>query len=334
MVRLKYDQLKQEFIRVLLSRGFEPDVANESAIIFADTTLDGVYSHGVNRFPKVISYLDKGYINPKAKPTLVSALGAIEKWDGNLGMGNVNAKIAMDRTLELSKTYGIGAVALRNTNHWMRGSTYGIQAANQGFAAICWTNTLPNMPAWGSTRPNIGNNPLVIAIPREKGMVLFDAAMSQFSYGKMETTRLANQQLPFPGGYNLKGELTTDPAEILKSWRVLPIGLWKGSGLSIVLDLLAASLAEGDSTAKIGSKGGDEYGVSQVFIAINLYALTSKESIERLIDETIEELHASNNIDGFKKVRYPGEGTWERRKENLEKDIPVEEEIWKTILSL
>jgi 3-dehydro-L-gulonate 2-dehydrogenase len=334
MVRLSYDQLKQEFIRILLSRGFEPEVANDSATIFADTTLDGVYSHGVNRFPKVISFIDNGYIDPKAKPTLISALGAIEKWDGNLGMGNINAKIAMDRTLELAKIHGIGAVALRNTNHWMRGSTYGIQAADQGFAAICWTNTLPNMPAWGSTRPNIGNNPLVIAIPRQKGMVLFDAAMSQFSYGKMETTKLANQQLPFPGGYNLKGELTTDPAEILQSWRVLPIGLWKGSGLSIVLDLLAASLAEGDTTANIGTKGGVEYGVSQVFIAMNLYSLTSKESIEQLIDETIEELHASSNVDGSETVRYPGEGTWERRKENLEKGIPVEEEIWETILAL
>ena len=59
----------------------------------------------------------------------------------------------------------MGAIALANTNHWMRGGTYGWQAAEAGLFGICWTNTLANLPAWGTASPVLGNNPLVIGIP-------------------------------------------------------------------------------------------------------------------------------------------------------------------------
>ena len=70
---------------------------------------------------------------------------------------------------------------------------------------------------------------------------MVDCALSQFSYGKLESTRLAGRQLPVPGGCDEDGQLTTDPAAIEKSGRALPIGYWKGSGLSILLDLIATS---------------------------------------------------------------------------------------------
>ena len=80
---------------------------------------------------------------------------------------------------------------------------------------------------------------------------MIDCAVSQFSYGKIEDCRLKGLKLPVPGGYDTKGELTTDPSEIEKTWRVLPMGYWKGSGLSIVLDLIATVLTDGNSVSKI-----------------------------------------------------------------------------------
>ena len=119
----------------------------------------------------------------------------------------------------------------------MRGGTYGWLAAENGCIGICWSNTMPNMPAWGGADRKIGNNPLIMAVPRSNGEhAMVDCAVSQFSYGKIEDCRLRGVQLPVPGGYDTKGELTTDPAEIEKTWRVLPMGYWKGSGLSIMLD--------------------------------------------------------------------------------------------------
>ena len=75
----------------------------------------------------------------------------------------------MARAIALARAHGIGCVALANTNHWMRGGSYGWQAADAGVIGICWTNTLANLPPWGAADPRIGNNPLVIAVPRAAG---------------------------------------------------------------------------------------------------------------------------------------------------------------------
>ena len=109
-----------------------------------------MYSHGYQRFPRVMDYIQKGYIDVNAVPEKITGFGAVERWDGHLGMGNLNAKMAMQRAVELAAQLGIGMVAMSNTNHWMRGGAYGWQAAEAGCIGICWTNTCPNMPAWGA----------------------------------------------------------------------------------------------------------------------------------------------------------------------------------------
>ena len=132
-------------------------------------------------------------------------MGAIERWDGHRGFGPLNAKRAMDRACELAKENGIGCVALGNNNHWMRGGTYGWLAADHGCIGICWSNTMPNMPAWGGLNRKIGNNPLIMAVPRSNGEhAMIDCAVSQFSYGKIEDCRLKGLKLPVPGGYDTR----------------------------------------------------------------------------------------------------------------------------------
>ena len=334
-MRISQEDMIQEFKRVLVSKGFSENDAFESAKLFTENSLDGVYSHGVNRFPRVVSYIDKGYIDVKAKPEKVSSIGAFERWDGKLGMGNLNAKLAMERAIELSKEFGIGLVAIGNTNHWMRGGAYGWQAANAGCVGICWTNTLPNMPAWGGKDRRIGNNPFVIAVPKSNGQhLVVDMAMAQFSYGKIEETKFKGAQLPVAGGYDRNGELTTDPEEIEATWRVLPIGFWKGSGMSIALDLVAAILSAGMSTTDIGKKCEDEYGLSQVLIAIDPRHFNTEEFTDDVINRVIEDVKGSIPVTEGSNIRYPGERDYQTRLENLKDGIPVLPEIWETIKAL
>ena len=263
-MRVAYETMLAEFERVLKKYGFTADRAHDAAEIFAQNSLAGVFSHGLNRFPVAVDYLKKGEIDPAAEAECVASFGSMERWDGHRGFGPLNAKRAMDRAVELAKQNGIGLVALGNNNHWMRGGTYGWQAADAGCIGICWSNTCPNMPAWGARDNHIGNNPLILAVPRSNGEhVMVDCALSQFSYGKLETTRLAGKQLPVVGGYDEEGNLTTDPAAIEKTRRMIPIGYWKGSGLSILLDMIATILTNANSVAKIGTFG-DEIGLSSI----------------------------------------------------------------------
>ena len=94
-MRIPFDELKATFEEILKSRGIKEETARISAENFAASSADGVYTHGVNRFPKVISYLERGLINGNGEPERVFSMGAVERWDGHMGLGNVNAKKAM-----------------------------------------------------------------------------------------------------------------------------------------------------------------------------------------------------------------------------------------------
>lgn len=334
-MRIAYETMIQTFTDILERRHLTTQDAALTAKIMADNSLDGVYTHGVNRFPKLVEYIDEGYIDIKAKPECILSAGAFERWNGHLGIGVLNARSAMARAIELASEHSVGIVALANTNHWMRGGAYGWQAADAGCVGICWTNTRPNMPAWGGADKKIGNNPFVLAVPRSDGRhVVVDMAMSQFSYGKIEEARLHGKKLPVAGGYDTSGNMTDDPIEIEKTMRVLPTGFWKGSSMSIALDLIAALLSAGLTTSEVGRRYVEEYGLSQVFIAIDQKKFNTPEFSDELIESVIQDLKTSVPMVEDATLRYPGERDYNVRVAQLESGIQVVPEVWEKILGL
>lgn len=329
-IRVKAEDMEGEFFRILTSRGFVEEKARLCAKVFTDNSLEGVYTHGVNRFPRFIEYVDAGFVKPCEEATLAHSSGAIEQWDGRFGAGPVNAIKCTDRALVLSDQFGVGCVALSHTNHWMRGGAYGWRAAKAGYGFIAWTNTTANTPAWGSIEPRLGNNPLIMAIPYEGEAVVLDMAMSQYSYGAMELYRMRGEKLPVPGGYDQEGNLSDDPARVLATRRALPVGYWKGSALSLLLDLLATILGGGQSTAGI-SRLPEESDVSQVFIAFNLSRLSHAGAIPSLVRQVIDDYAQSATESGSGRLRYPGEKAVRLREDNSVNGIPVEDSIWQSI---
>ncbi len=329
---IPFDKLKQTLKAVLDSRDFAEESSELIANLFSESSLDGYHSHGVNRFAEFIKNVDKGVINPRALPQKEQSFGAIERWDGHRGAGPSNAWICMDRAMALARKYTIGCLALRNTNHWMRGGSYGWQAAEGNCMAICFTNTMPNMPPWGGTTPTTGNNPLIMAVPRKDGHVVMDISLSQFSYGKLWQHKLQEKPLPFPGGYDADGNLTTDPAEIIATRRILQTGYWKGSGLSVMIDLLASLLSAGQTTADIGKEEA-ETGLSQVFLCFDQEQLNSSDDHQDMVNRVIEHFTGSVPENG-KSVHYPGEQTRARRQQALQNGIEVADEIWEKVVGL
>jgi 3-dehydro-L-gulonate 2-dehydrogenase len=328
MTRISYQELHRVLRTILIDIGFSIERAESCAKLFADATCDGVHSHGLNRFPRFIEMVRLGIIDIQAVPVLEKSSGALEQWNGNRGPGNLNAQFCMDRAIELSRLHGVGCAALSNTNHWMRGGSYGWQAADAGVIGICWTNTLPNLPPWGSDERRLGNNPLVIAVPRESGHVVLDMAMSQFSYGALESYRMRNEQLPVFGGFDSKGRLTDDAAAIEESGRPLPIGFWKGSGLAVMLDLMAVALSGGLATHQIPPDSLKETSLSQVFLALTFPAADRARLIDKIVEFTCDARAIGE------KVRYPGERTLEIRRENLTEGISVDTTIWETVVKM
>lgn len=333
MQRVSFKEMHKQLLRVLLKLGFSAERADLCATLFAEASRDGIYSHGLNRFPRFVKYIQKGYVNVNKKPTLIGSLSCLETWDGQLGPGNLNAQFCMDRAIELARNNGLGCVAIRNTNHWMRAGAYGWQAANAHCIGMCWTNTEPNMPAWGAKESVLGNNPLVLAVPRKDGHIVLDMAMSMFSYGKMNSYKLLGEELPFDGGFDYDGNLTKDPGVIKDTFLALPIGYWKGAGLSLMLDLIASILSGGRTSKEIGELP-DEFGVSQVFIAIDISNKSQKALAEKITNEIVEYLHNAGTFKSGDEVLYPGERVLRTRQENLEKGIPVEPIYWQQIVKM
>ena len=328
-MRIPHQEVIQILTEIFLKYGFAKEKADLCAALFAKASLEGVPSHGLDRVPVFLKMIRSKFVFPDKEAEMMDTFGFFERWTGHLGPGMLNARICMDRAIELSKEFGIGLIALQNTNHWMRAGNYGWQAVEAGCIGVCFTNTKPNMPAWGGREPKLGNNPLVIAIPRSQGHIVLDMAMSQFSYGKMNTFLRAGKEMPFEAGFDQKGKLSKSPAEIIEHELALPIGLWKGAGLSLVLDMLATVLSGGQATHQVG-ESGEEFGLSQVFICLDPIKLGMSWSDEKL-DSIISELKSSATFAG-NEVRYPGEKIPEIRRENVEKGIPVDEQVWEKIM--
>jgi len=332
MHRLAFEKIEEILFDILKNHDFSEKRARLIAKTHTQSSCDGVYSHGLNRFPLFMDYVERGWIDVTAEPERVGSFGALERWDGKLAPGVSNAHHCTERAIELAREHTLGCVALRNTNHWMRGGTYGWQAAEEGKIALCFTNTKPNMPPWGGRENRIGNNPFVIAIPRKKGHVVLDMATSQFSFGKINTYKLKNESLPFAGGWDKEGNLTKNPEKILATGQAVPAGYWKGSALTMVLDMLAALLSAGKPTHEIDDN--KEVGICQVFICIDPEKFSNRDLKDQLLDDIISYVHDVPARKQGDRTFYPGEQTLATRNDHLENGIPVSESVWEAIMGL
>lgn len=336
-MRLSFQEIFEETKRIFVKYGMSEDKAETCARIHTESTYDGIYSHGTNRVARFVDYIKKGWVDINAEPALVNEFGALKVYDGNMGPGVLNALFATDEAIALADTYGIGMVGLKNTTHWMRGGTYGLYAANKGYIAITWTNTESVMPPWGGKEVRLGNNPFVMALPGAEGSpaLQLDMAISQYAYGKLQVTRLAGKKLPFPGGFDKDGNITDDPGAIEESMRIMPIGYWKGSSFSFMLDLLGSVLTGGIGAADLDKKGmGSCGGASQIFIVIDPKKTCGKEYMDELINKAIAHVKSSAPSEKSTGIFTPGEDYVQFRKDHDEKGIFVDDSIWEEMKSL
>lgn len=335
MARIRFEEMQATIKAAFVIAGMPDEKAGICARIHTESSRDGVYSHGLNRVERFVDYIGKNWVDVNAEPVLALGLGAMEIYNGNMGPGVLNAIFAMNRATEIAAMSGFGIVSLNNTTHWMRGGSYGWQAAEKGFVGICWTNTESCMPPWGAKSESIGNNPFVMAVPRQGGHLVLDMAMSQYSYGKLQVTRMKNQGLPYPGGFDQEGNLTDIPGEIEQTRRILPMGYWKGSGFAILLDVISALLSGGLTTAAIDQHGKGSCGsCCQVFIAIDPLKINSREFIDHALEQTIAQIKGSAPANDGGEIFYPGEQSLKTRSENMELGIPVDDGVWARVKEL
>ena len=316
-----------------LERYLDHQTAQRFAEIFAGNSLDGVYSHGMNRFPRYMADMESGVCDAKVlEAERVSGIGGLEVWDAHFGVGPLIAQQMTQRAIELAKTHGIACVALRNNSHWLRAGRYGLMMADAGMMGMCMTNTCLNLVAYGAKEPSTGNNPITFAVPRRAGSLVMDMAVSQYAFGKLEIMAQEGGMLDMPCGYDLEGGETNDPKKILESKLMMPMALWKGSALSIMIDLMVSMLSLGRTSLEIGMPEDGEAGMSQMFVCMNPAAVVDMDQAEAQMEKTIAFLNQLEPMAGMSGVHAPGQNLEKTRAKNRERGIPVTEATWQKIL--
>ena len=296
------------------------------SLIFAD--MRNVSSHGIVRLPLYMDKVDKGIANIKAEMPFLSETGATALLDAENGMGQLAGHKAMVKSIDLAKKFGIGMVAVRNSNHFGTGAWFSMIAAEQGLIGIAMANASPAIAPFGTTTPMLGTNPLSIAVPaKERKPIVLDMAMSTVARGKIRLSAMKGEKIPLDWGLDTNGNPTDDPNEALKG-SLVAIGGVKGSALSLIVDLLCGVMTSTSLTGEVKNIT-DMTGPSRtghVFISINVQNFIDLGVFTAQVDEVIGSIKALPSRFGGE-IYMAGEIEYNLMASRDNDGIPLAEEV-------
>ena len=269
----------------------------------------GHQSHGVMRLSWYVARIRAGVVHAVTEPELIVDAGAVAVLDGRDGVGQVIASRAAHEAIRRAKLHGVGAVAVRNSNHFGTAAYFTRLAPPEGCIGLLTTNASPAMAPWGGRKKTVGNNPWSVAAPAgSRPPMVLDIANTVVARGKVFLAR--QRGLPIPAGWaiNAAGEPTTDPAEALAGI-ILPMGEHKGYSISVALDVLSGVLTGSAFGTGVHGPYQTEHrgGCGHLMIALNIEAFLPPAEFNARMERLITELKSVPLAKGFDEVFYPGE---------------------------
>jgi LDH2 family malate/lactate/ureidoglycolate dehydrogenase len=310
-----------------------PDAdAAKVAELMVEADLAGADAHGVFRLPQYIRRIKAGGVNPKATVKVEKTAPATAIVDGDNGMGHLVMQRAADTAIALAKDTGVAWVGARRSNHAGAAGTYAAMALPHDMIGIYSAVANANhMPAWGAAESLLSTNPIAVAVPAgEEAPVVLDIATTVVSYGTVKAYKL--QGKPMPEGWMVSatdGKPVTDSAKSAEGL-LMPIGGHKGSGLALVLGLLAGVLngaAFGREVVDFNADDESACNTGHFIIALDIARLIPLDVFKSQMDRQLRDLKASKVLPGFDAIRLPGEQRRTRRAERLSKGVPVFPEV-------
>jgi LDH2 family malate/lactate/ureidoglycolate dehydrogenase len=315
------------FVRTIFERcGMEPPDAATLAGSLVDADLRGIHSHGVLRVPEYVARLTEGGVDPRGRPDVVRDSGACLLVDGGNSMGVIGAQFAMRAALERAATLGLAVAAIRGSNHCGALAYLACQALERDMIGIVTTNALPTMAPWGGAERILGINPLAVAIPAgAEWPIVYDAAFSGSSHGKIRVYRNQGRTLPEGWALDSQGHPTTDAAAALDGL-LLPIGGFKGSGLAVIMGILSSMLSGAAYGTELGSmETGARAGQDGHFVvALRVGAFVDVAEFKERVDAAIRQIHDCRRAPGVERIYAPGELEWLTREAYRRDGIPLD----------
>ena len=328
-ISLSLDEIYNLSKKTLLANGCDEETANILADLITKAERDGSLSHGLFRLPSYVSGLKSGKINGKARPEIIKISPSVIKVLGNNCLVPMVLNKSIPELVKAAKENGVAVLAINNSHHMAAIWPETEAIAEQGLVAFACTSYKPAVAPAGAIKPLYGTNPISFAWPRKgKTPVVYDMATASMAMGEVQVAKREGHKVPLGTGLTKDGKETTDPAEIVDGGVLLPFGGYKGSGIAMMVELLAGALV-GDNfsyetAAKDNNDGGPPSG-GEFILAISPDKLSGNDW----------EKHSSEFFDKMKSmkgVRLPGE---RRHKNRLDKGPRnINEELVNKIKSL
>ncbi len=328
-VSLSLDEIFALAKKTLLANGCDDETATILADLIMKAERDGSLSHGLFRLPAYVSGLKSGKINGKARPDVKKISPSVIKVLGNNCLAPIVLNKGIPELVKAAKENGVAVLAITNSHHMAAMWPETEMVAEQGLVAFACTSYKPAVAPAGATKPLFGTNPISFAWPRPgKTPVVYDMATASMAMGEIQVAKREGHKVPLGTGLNKEGKETTDPAEIADGGVLLPFGGYKGSGIAMMVELLAGALV-GDNfsyeTAAKDNKDGGPPSGGEFVLAISPDKL-SGNNWDKHSDEFFNKM---KSMDG---VRLPGE---RRHKNRLDKGPRnINEELVNKIKSL
>lgn len=288
------------------------DVPTRDAELLTDSLLQadlwGHQSHGLLRLPWYVARLRSGAMKADSKPELLMDTGSLALLDGRDGIGQVTTDRARAEAVARAKEHGIGAVGVRNSNHFGTAMYFTRQAAKQGCAAILTTNASPAMAPWGGREKAIGTNPWSIAAPHGSGVVALDIANTAVARGKIYLARQEGRPIPDTWALTPDGAQTTD-ASLAVDGVILPMAGHKGYAISFMMDVLSGALTGSQTGKRVhGPYEADKpSGCGHLFIAIDVETMGTRADYEAHVQALIDDVQSTPLAKDAQEIFYPGE---------------------------
>ena len=350
VVYLDAETLKNFMTDVFIGLEVPKEDAKIISEVLITSDLRGIDSHGIQRCKMYYDRIKAGIYNPKTEFEIVSDNMGTAVVDGHCGMGHVIAYKAMELAIKKAKTYGIGAVAVRNSTHFGIAGYYSLMAINEGMIGFTTTNTRPAVPPTFGVEPMLGTNPLTYGAPTDEDFpFLIDAATSIIQRGKVEVYNRI--QKPLPNGLIItnNGNSETDAGEVLhdlldRSAALLPLGGkgestsgHKGYGYATFAEILSSALQDGiflRDTAGVVEDGQKRLKVGHFFLAINVGNFIPLQKFKRTAGNIMRELRNSKLAPGKDKIYTAGEKEYSSEEERKETGIPINKSLQKDIKTM
>ncbi|SDW75068.1 ureidoglycolate dehydrogenase (NAD+) [Roseicitreum antarcticum] len=318
MTRFRFQDLKDYAAALLYATGYAPDHAERTADILVWANARGADSHGVLRIPRYGEMVETGMIDAGAAPSVVSQEGAVAVVDAARAPGSSAMVVAMDTAVDIASRLGIGWCSARNITHAGAVGYFALRAAERGYLGIVMTASGPLMAYHGARVAGLSTNPISIAVPGRGFPLLLDMSTSTVALGKIMHAKDAGTPIPEGWAIDAAGAPVTDPAKIST---LTPLGGPKGSGLSLMIEVLSSVLISNPviSSALSGGKGA----MNGAALAIRVGAFADPDVFAMQIAELASSLKALPKAPGTDEILMPGERGFRLAAERQVSGIPI-----------